>query len=146
MNQNFIGPKANGRHSTSDLCAVSHLTFGDGRYPLYCIGNDVFSGGVIVGDFDPVFASGVEAESTEGAKQLAVFLRQLLIQSQAGLAVSVTDDDQRICGTPNIAAVGQANFVPAAGRQVRSISGGFLAFAGVHVVQIAASDVWRRVG
>ena len=117
------------------------------RQELNGISDHDFVGlGAIVGDAHPAEATGFKAEGAEGAEKTIVRRFLLLIDAEGGVAIGMMDGDGRAGGAADVAAVGEADFVPAGLRKIGGKGHAFGAFAGLEVVQVTKANVGGSVG
>ena len=70
-----------------------------------------------------------------------MFRDVLLVDSESGLASSMSDCDRRVCGTPFVIAMRHPHFIKTRTWKVGAIGHGFLAFARLLIVQIADANM-----
>ena len=109
------------------------------------VGDDVFAVGACVGDFHPACFAFDEVVDAQGAEQFVVRGDLLLVDAECFFAGGVVDRDRGVCGSADVVAVRHPDFVAAGLGQIGSEDDCFLPFPFFLIVQIAETDVGRRV-
>ena len=133
----------NQRQQALNLLVLRPLRFHGKK--LHRIRNHILPVRAVIRNLHPARFACFEPKRAKCAKQFAVFRHVLLIDANGLLTIGVVNRHRSIRRPPHVVTVGHAHFVHPGFGQIRSKRDAAFALAGFLIVQVAESDVRRRV-